>query len=126
MTMTKKPFILIAEDEPAHARVYQLKFEQEGIDVKVVEDGERALEALRKEKPELLLLDMMMPGKSGFEVLEEIRKDPDLKDTKVVVLSNLGQTKDITQAQKLGVLDYMVKSDYSIHDIVNKVKKHLS
>lgn len=124
--MSKKPFILVAEDEKAHARVYQLKFEQEGIDVKVVEDGEQALEALRKEKPDLLLLDMMMPGKSGFEVLEEIRKDPALKDTKVVVLSNLGQTKDITQAQKLGVLDYMVKSDYSIHDIVTKVKKRLS
>jgi two-component system alkaline phosphatase synthesis response regulator PhoP len=123
--MDKKPFILIAEDEQAHARVYQLKFEQEGIDVKVVEDGDQALEVLRKENPSLLLLDLMMPGKSGFEVLEEIRKDPKLKDTKVVVLSNLGQSKDIVQAQKLGVLDYLVKSDYSIHDIVTKVKKHL-
>lgn len=123
--MNTKPFILIAEDDQAHARVYQLKFEQEAIRVKVVEDGDQALASLRAERPDLLLLDLMMPGKSGFEVLEEIRKDPALKDTKIVVLSNLGQSKDIARAQELGVLDYLVKSDYSIHDIVAKVKKHL-
>lgn len=124
--MDTKPYILIAEDEQAHAKVYQLKFEQEGMRVKVVDDGTKALAALREELPDMLLLDLMMPGKSGFEVLAEIRNDPELKDTKVVVLSNLGQTKDIVHAQEFQVLDYLVKSDHSIHDIVGRVKKHLS
>lgn len=117
--------VLIIEDDEQVARVYTIKLKQEGIETSVAVDGETGLEKIISEKPNLVLLDLMLPKKDGFWVLEEIVKKPELKKIPVVVLSNLGQEQDKEQALKLGVKDYLVKADISIKEVVEKIKKYL-
>lgn len=118
-------FILVAEDDKFFANIYRVRLAQEGYDVKVVENGEEALAAVRERKPDLILLDLIMPVKDGFETLKELKEDPNLKDIKVIVVSVLGQEEDFKRAQELGASGYFVKTDISIHDMVNKLKEYL-
>lgn len=113
--------ILIAEDEKAYATVLKNKLQSEGASVETAENGEQALKILSTNKPDLLLLDLMMPTKDGFEVLKEIRQNENLKDLKVIVLSNLGQEEDIAKAKQLGAIDYIIKSDTSLADAIRKI-----
>lgn len=122
--MDKKP-ILIIEDDKAYANVYKIKLESEGYEVVVAYDGDAGLQELRKRKFDLLVLDLVMPGKNGFELLAEIRADSALKDTKVLVATNLSQDVDKEKAKKFGA-DYFVKSDISIHEMVEKIKNTLA
>lgn len=123
MARNNKKKILIAEDDLALSKVLQIKFRQIGFEPLQALDGDEALEIMRKENPNLLLLDIMMPNKSGFDVLEEISGDKELKKIPVVIISNLGQEADIERASKYGVKDYIVKAQVSIADVVEKVKK---
>lgn len=122
--MAKK--VLVIEDDDQIARVYLIKFKQAGIDVVSAVDGEEGLKKMTDEKPDLVFLDLMLPGKDGFWVLEEKSKLPDLKKIPVLVLSNLGQEQDRKRALGLGATDYLVKADLSIKEVMDEAKKYLS
>jgi DNA-binding response OmpR family regulator len=116
----KKKIILVAEDEKPMARALELKLEGSGFEVNVVHDGEAALLEILKGKYDLALLDLMMPKKDGFEVLEQLQ----LKGNKtpVIVSSNLSQEEDIKKAKVLGAVDYYVKSDTTISKVIEHIK----
>ncbi len=120
--------ILLCEDEEFVARSYVRKLELEGFVVKHVHNGQEALTLLASEPVDLILLDLMMPIKTGFMVLAEIRNsnDENLKKIPVIVASNLGQRSDIEEAQKLGATDYIVKSNVSLKELIEKIKSHLN
>lgn len=122
----KKKFILIAEDDKAYGSVYRAKLQGEGYDVTVVDQGDLVIPELMKRKPDLLILDLMLPLKTGFEVLAELRLIPALKNIKVIVASNLSQEIDKEKVKKLGVIDYFIKSDISIFELTDKIKKILA
>jgi DNA-binding response OmpR family regulator len=121
-----KNWALIVEDDVFINKAYAAKFSHEGIAVKMAEDGEKAMQILKKgEKPALILLDLMLPNKSGFEVLEEIKQDPKLKNIPVLILTNLAQDLDVDRGIALGAKEYLVKADLKIEELVGKVKKYL-
>lgn len=117
--------ILIAEDELALSTVLHNKLGRHGFDVEVAADGEEALAKMRALKPQLVLLDLVMPNKNGFQVLEEVNADPSLKGMKIIVFSNLNQEEDRERVKKLGAADFFVKSDTAINDVVDMINKFL-
>lgn len=119
-------YILIVEDDEFISDVYMRKLAMEGFEVSLARDGEEALRAIRDRKPDVLLLDIMIPLKDGFQVLSELRADAGLSDIRVVVMSNLSQGKDIAHAKELGALDYIVKSNISLPDMVQRIRKVLA
>jgi len=119
------PKILIAEDEEGLRELYRLRFELESFNVIFAKNGEEALKKIKKEKPDLVLLDIMMPKKSGIDVLKELRKDPTNKKIPVVILSVLSEEHFKTKAKKLGANAYLVKADVMASDVVSKVKEIL-
>lgn len=121
--MKKK--ILVVEDDKFLLKVYKRKLTQEGFDVDIAEDGEEGLKKMLHYKPDLVLLDLVMPRMNGFDFLSAVRRNDEIKDTKVVVLSNLGQEEDIAIGKKLGVLEYIVKSNVKIDDVVKTIKKYV-
>lgn len=123
--MDNKKKILLVEDDTALAGVYQSRLELEGFNVKAVNNGEEALSAAMSYKPDLVLLDAMMPKISGFDVLDILRNTPETKDIRVIMLTALSQPKDKERAENLGVDDYLVKSQVVIGDVVERVKYHL-
>lgn len=118
--------ILLVEDDDALASVYTTRFQAEGFDTKRVPNGEEALAAAVAYKPDIILLDVMMPKVSGFDVLDILRNTPETSNVKVVMLTALSQDSDRERAESLGVDDYMVKSQVVIADVVERVKNHLS
>lgn len=117
--------ILIVEDDKFLLKFYANRLKKEGFETILVESGEGALEQLKKVKPNLILLDLILPQKDGFEVLQEIKKDPRTKDIPVLVLSNLGQVSDQEKAKELGAEDYLVKANLDIKDIIDKINQFL-
>lgn len=117
--------ILLVEDDDALASVYQTRLQAEGFNVKRVPNGEEALATTLEYKPDLILLDVMMPKVSGFDVLDILRNTPETADVKVVMLTALSQDADKERATSLGVNDYLVKSQVVIADVVDKIKQHL-
>jgi len=122
---TPKKFILVAEDDKLYTDIYKVRLTQEGFDVKVVEDGEQALQAARERKPDLIVLDLIMPVKDGFETLKDLKADPNLKDINVIVVTVLGQEEDTKRAQDMGAVGYFVKTNISIHGMVDTIKEYL-
>lgn len=114
--------ILIVEDEKALAVVLGEKLEKLEHDVKIAEDGERAITLARSFKPEMILLDLILPKKDGFAVLKELKADHELSEVPVIVLSNLGEDDNIKRALSLGAKDYFVKSQHPINEIVEKIE----
>jgi len=123
--MDTKKKILLVEDDEALAAVYKSRLEIEGFETKVVYNGEEALAAAVAFRPELILLDAMMPKISGFDVLDILRNTPETAGTKVIMLTALSQPKDKDRAEQLGVDDYLVKSQVVIGDVIERVKHHL-
>lgn len=117
--------ILLVEDDDGLANVYQTRLEAEGFNVKRVPNGEDALAAAVEYKPDLILLDVMMPKVSGFDVLDILRNTPETANVKVVMLTALSQDTDKQRADKLGADDYLVKSQVVIADVVERIKHHL-
>jgi len=117
--------ILVAEDDHFLRKVYMTKLTQEGFDVIVATDGEEALKKIKATPPDLMLLDIVMPKMNGFDVLEEMKDDPSLSSIPVIVLSNLGQSDDIQRARELGAKDYLVKANFSINEVVTKIRTFL-
>jgi len=126
--MNEKPTILLIEDEPFLASILQLKLEKENFKVIRAADGEEALTLLMEQgiKPDLVLLDLILPKKNGFEVLETIRQDPLLEKLPVMIISNLGQPSDIERGKSLGVIEYFVKARLSVDELVRKAKEEIS
>ena len=116
--------ILVADDERPMAKALELKFTKEGFIVKTVSNGREALDAMKSEKFDLLLLDLMMPRVDGFAVLAELKDRGD--KTPVIISSNLSQEEDIRRVKELGAKDYFVKSDTPISKVVDNVNKVLS
>ncbi len=114
--------ILIVEDEKVLSSALSVKFENEGFEVKVVESGDLALPAVETWKPNIILLDLLLPKKGGKEILKELKADPELKTIPVVILSNLDSDDDIKICLSLGAVDYFVKANHPIKEIIEKVK----
>ena len=123
--MDTKKKILLVEDDIALAAVYKSRLELEGFETREVNNGEDALSAAVEYKPDLILLDAMMPKISGFDVLDILRNTPDTTNIRVIMLTALSQPKDKERAEALGVDDYLVKSQVVIGDVVERVRHHL-
>lgn len=117
--------ILLVEDDDSLANVYTIRLQAEGFDVRRVANGEDALAAAINYQPHLILLDVMMPKVSGFDVLDIIRNTPETAQLKVIMLTALSQDSDKQRAEALGVNDYLVKSQVVIADVVERIKYHL-
>lgn len=125
MSETQKT-VLIAEDDAFIKRAYVDSLTRAGYEVLTASDGVEALDVARSQSPDLILLDLMMPVKNGFEFLEEACADESIKNIPVIILSNLGQDSDIKKCQEMGAEDYMIKSNNSMKDVVEKVAKFLT
>jgi len=121
--MPKK--ILLVEDEEIMIDLLQRKLTKEGYEVSVARDGEEGLKLMREVKPALILLDIVMPKMGGFEVMEEMAKEPGLKKIPVIVISNSGQPVELDKAQKLGAKDWLIKTEFDPQEVIEKVKKQL-
>jgi len=123
----QKPSILIVEDDKFLLKLLETKLQKEGFDVLLAENGIQALEVLKAgPRPTLILLDLILPKKNGFEVLAEIKASPETHDIPVLIISNLGQDTDISRGKELGAVEYFVKSDISINDLVKHIKEYFS
>ena len=123
--MDVKKKILLVEDDVALAGVYQSRLQLEGFDVQLVTNGEQALSTVLEYRPDLILLDVMMPKKSGFDVLDILRNTPETTNVRVIMLTALSQPKDKERAEQLGVDEYLVKSQVVINDVVERIRFHL-
>jgi len=120
-----KKKILLVEDDTTLSAVYRSRLELEGFDVREVHNGEAALSTTIEYRPDLILLDVMMPKISGFDVLDILRNTPETANVRVIMLTALSQPKDKTRAESLGVDEYLVKSQVVISDVVERVRYHL-
>lgn len=118
--------VLLVEDDVALRDIYSARFMAEGYDVVTASDGEMALTQAVKEKPDLIILDVMMPKISGFDVLDILRATPETKDTKVIMMTALSQNADIDKGKSLGADEYLVKSQVTLTDVIDKAKAVLS
>lgn len=117
--------ILLVEDDETLASVYKTRLHAEGFDLRRVPNGEDALAAALEYKPDLILLDIMMPKVSGFDVLDILRNTPETTNVKVIMLTALSQDADRKRAESMGVDDYLVKSQVVIADVIARIKFHL-
>ena len=118
----KKKKVLIAEDDLLIGSMYKTKLEQDGFEIIVAEDGALALEAFKKDKPDLIMLDVIMPQLDGFTVLQEMRKKD--KKTPIIMLTNLGTEEDKKKGEELGATDYLVKASLTPSQVSAIVKKY--
>lgn len=118
--------ILLVEDDDALAAVYMARLEAEGFNMLRVPNGEEALAKALEFRPDLVLLDAMMPKVSGFDVLDILRNTPETANMRVIMLTALSQESDIQRAKALGVDEYLVKSQVVIADVVERIKVHLN
>lgn len=120
--ITAQPKVLIIEDERMLAEMYATKFTMEGFQVVSADDGVAGLAAAKREQPDVILLDIIMPKLDGFGVLKELKADATLKATPVILLTNLGQEDDVKKGRQLGADDYYVKADHSPQEVVEKAR----
>ncbi len=114
--------ILVVEDEQVLAKVFEEKFQKAHYEVKIAADGQAAIDLAKSFSPDVIVLDLVLPKKNGFDVLSELKSEDALKIIPVVVVSNLGEDEDIKRALSLGAEDYFVKAQHPINEIVSKVK----
>lgn len=121
--MAKK--ILLIEDEEIMIGLLEKKLAQEGYEISVARDGIEGLEKMRKAKPDLILLDIVMPKMGGFEVMERIKEDKELKKIPIVIISNSGQPVEIDRARELGARDWLIKTEFDPQEVIDKVVKQI-
>lgn len=124
-TEEKKPTVFIIEDDPFVLRIYQRKLGNSGINVQLATNGVEGFERMKEAPPNLILMDLVMPQKDGFELIEDIKRTPSLQHIPIIVLSNLSQEKDIDRVKGMGVEEYFVKAHTSIHAVVDRVNQLL-
>ena len=117
-----KKTILIIEDDKFLRELISQKLKKEGFTISEAIDGEKGVKKVKTEKPDLILLDLILPGIDGFEVLAEIKKDHTVAEIPVIILSNLGQKDDIERGFKLGAVDYLIKAHFTPGEIIKKIK----
>lgn len=122
----EKKRILLVEDDMLIAQAYKYALNDAGFEVLLADDGKEALEKIKSDKPDLVLLDVIMPVLNGFEVLERLKKRGLVGKPPVIMISNLGQDGDFLRGKKMGAVDFLVKSNISLKELVDKVKKQLS
>jgi len=120
----KEKKILLAEDDTFISRAYRIGLEQSGFNVYSARSGEEAIGKIRSEKPGLILLDLIVPIKDGFDVLGRIGADEELSVIPIIVFSSMGQDADIEKANELGAVDYLMRIDVSIKKLLDKVNEH--
>jgi len=117
--------ILIVEDDKFLRELITQKLIKEGYEISVARDGEEGLKTMKEIKPDLILLDIIMPKMGGLEVMEEMAKDEGIKDIPVIVISNSGQPVELDRAQKLGAKDWLIKTEFDPQEVVDKVVKQI-
>lgn len=123
--MVEKKKILLIEDDKFLIKLYSEKLTRAGFEVSMAVSGEEGLGKVIAEKPDLVLLDVILPQKNGFDILSELKLNAETKNIPVIMLTNLGQESDITTGRELGAADYLVKTDFSINKLPEVVRKHL-
>lgn len=123
--MEAKKKILLVEDDTTLAEVYLQRLELEGFEVSHAADGEEALAKAVSFKPDLILLDVMMPKMSGFDVLDILRQTPETRNVHIIMLTALSQPKDEQRAKELGADDFLIKSQVVIGDVIERIKHQL-
>ena len=118
--MNKK--VLVIEDDSLLQDMLAQQLTKDAWVVAYAKEGDKALQLARSEKPDIILLDLMLPGVSGYDILTELRRDPDLQKVPVIILSNLGQQEDIDKGLKLGATDFMIKSNFTLDEVSAKMK----
>ena len=115
--------ILIIEDDKFLRELISQKLLKEGYDIIEAMDGEKGIEKIKKEQPDLVLLDLILPGIDGFEILAKIKADPKISKIPVIILSNLGQKTDIQKGLEMGAVDYLIKAHFTPTEIVEKIRQ---
>jgi len=118
----KKAKIVLVEDDAILSKVIDEELSEAGFDVIKTFDGPKGLAVIKSKKPDLVLLDLMLPGMHGFEVLSEMKKDPEVQSIPVIILTMLGSDDDIKKGIQLGAVDYIVKSQHAVGEIIDKIK----
>jgi DNA-binding response OmpR family regulator len=122
--MAKKKILLI-EDDKSLVKIIKETLEPKDFDVILAIDADEGIEKATLEKPDLIVLDVLLPGRNGFECLEELKSKKETKRTPVIILSNLGQVEEIRRGKELGAVDYAVKADFTIDQVIDKILAHL-
>ncbi|MFH0804664.1 MAG: response regulator [Patescibacteria group bacterium] len=117
--------VLLIEDDLSLLKIYSNKLQLSGYEVSMATTGDEGMRKVVVERPDVILLDLILPGKDGFSVLADLKKDPVLAPIPVVIMSNLGQKSDIDRGRTLGAADYLIKSDVSLQDLVAKVQQYV-
>jgi len=125
-TEKTKIHVLIVEDDVFLANIYKTKFDMEGFKVSTSENGEAGLNDVKKKKPDIVLLDILLPKMDGFVVLEKLKADPEVKSIPVILLTNLGQKDDVQKGLEMGAADYLIKAHFKPSEVVEKVRKILN
>jgi len=123
--VTKRIKILIIEDEKSLLDILERKLLYEGYEVSIAQDGEEGIKKVKEIKPNLILLDIVMPKMNGFEVLENLKKSQEFSSIPVIVISNSGYSVDLDKALELGAVDYLVKAEFDLEEVVRKIEKVL-
>ncbi len=121
--MSKK--ILVVEDDRFLRELITQKLTREGYDVNEAVDGEDGVKKAEEKKPDVILMDLILPGIDGFEAITKIKEKPDFENTPIIILSNLGQRDDIERGLKLGAVDFLVKAHFTPGEIIEKIEKVL-
>ena len=123
--MEAQKSILLIEDEKFLNQLLKNRLQKEGIKVTIAFNGEEGLKFLRSEKFDLILLDLILPRISGFELMEIISADPSIKSSPIIIISNLGQETDIAKGKCLGAIEYFIKARVSIDELIKQIKKFM-
>jgi DNA-binding response OmpR family regulator len=114
--------ILVIEDDKFLRKVISLKLDRNGFEVYEAIDGEKGIKKIAEKKPDLILLDLILPGMDGFEVLSKIKTNPDFAEIPIIIFSNLGQKDDIEKGLRMGANDYLVKAHFTPDEIISKIR----
>lgn len=125
MFKDKAKKILLIEDEELILNLLQRKLEKEGYKVTVARDGEEGMEKMRRNLPDIILLDIVMPKMGGFEVMEEVRKDKNLRSIPIIIISNSGQPVELDRAKRLGARDWLIKTEFDPKEVIVKIKHQI-
>jgi CheY-like chemotaxis protein len=125
--MSNDKYVLVVEDDAFYQKIYKTKLAKENINAELAGDGDEAIRIIKERGvPSLMMLDLIMPGKDGFQTLTDIKASPEMKDTPVIVLSNLSQEEDIKRVMAMGATEYLIKANTPIQDIISRLKDALA
>lgn len=117
-----KKLVFLVEDDPFLIDIYSTKLKESGFEVEIISNGEEVLPKLKEKKPNLIVLDIVLPQVDGWELLRQIKENPSLKDIKIIVLSNLGQKEEVEKGISLGASKYLIKAHYTPSQVVEEIK----